>query len=168
MKAFNSFGWNYISLNCYHPKQIASILRFYNTQWSRIHVALLQFTLAHIVFLSTTKHQAIRKRNNSKYETMTRKDTTSVGKKKHDKKRYKTRWITSVGKQKRKKKKESIVRAKWELDSFPVKKRVLVSGVFISQMNTSRDYASPTFSHPFCINIWETAIVFFRQIYTSR
>ena len=53
------------------------------------------------------------------------------------------------------------MREKWEVDSFPVKKCVLVSGMFISQTNTSRDMHRQHFPIPSTFISRETAIVFF-------
>ena len=70
MKTFNSFN-----LELYFSQLLSSktncnyLARLQHMQEAEFIFALLQFALADIVCLSTTKHQAIRKRNNSKEET---------------------------------------------------------------------------------------------------
>ena len=69
---------NYISLNCYLPSKLQLFYASTTHVRGGIHLALLQFTLAHIVCLLTTTHQAIRKRNNSKEETTRDKNCVQV------------------------------------------------------------------------------------------
>ena len=66
--AFNSFGWGFYFSQMLFSRAKCNYFTLKLLQHSsrKIHLALLKFALAHIVCLSTTKHQTIRKIINQK------------------------------------------------------------------------------------------------------